>query len=130
MGRREHHGPETIVHDDELRSLYLTEWLGERGYDAERVYYDQSYARRSCCASGCGKSRRTTIRMASSSGADYTELPLAERQRINENARRVCLREWLKQVMRDEMRLATYVPDEARGDGERGRAGCCRVALS
>ena len=29
-----------------MRALYLAEWLGERGYDAERVYNDLGYARR------------------------------------------------------------------------------------
>ncbi len=115
--------PETIVHDDELRSLYLTEWLGERGYDAERVYYDQAYARLSLLREWL----REEPQRYDPDGIiveNYTALPLAERQRINENARRTCLREWLKQVVRDEMRLATYVPDEVEeasgvdGDGD------------
>jgi DNA-directed RNA polymerase subunit beta len=33
--------------DAEVRALYLAEWLGERGYDPERVYRDEGYARRS-----------------------------------------------------------------------------------
>ncbi len=32
--------------DDEVRSLYLAEWLSERGYDPERTYRDYGYARR------------------------------------------------------------------------------------
>ena len=32
--------------DDEVRGLYLAEWLGERGYDPEKVYRDYGYARR------------------------------------------------------------------------------------
>ena len=32
--------------DDEVRALYLADWLGERGYDPERVYNDATYARR------------------------------------------------------------------------------------
>jgi DNA-directed RNA polymerase subunit beta len=115
--------PETIVHDDELRSLYLTEWLGQRGYDAERVYYDQAYAR--------GSLLREWLREEPQNYdpdgiivENYTELPLAGRQRINENARRVCLREWLKQVVRDEMRLASYVAEEVEEtDDEDSRDG-------
>jgi hypothetical protein len=105
----------SIIHDDELRSLYLTEWLGQRGYDAERVYYDQGYARRArCCANGCAKSRRATILMASCRGRErlHDAVLSTERQQINENARRACLREWLKQAVRDEMRLVSYAPDE------------------
>ncbi len=41
------------------------------------------------------------------------EIPLSERMRINENARRACLREWLKQTVRDEMRLAVYEADDS-----------------
>ncbi|MFZ2361464.1 MAG: DNA-directed RNA polymerase subunit beta [Anaerolineae bacterium] len=110
---------ETIVHDDELRSLYLTEWLGERGYDSERVYYDQSYARLALLREWLREAPQgydpDSIIVAEQ---DYTALSLADRQRINENARRVCLREWLKQVVRDEMRVATYVSDEAMEPGE------------
>jgi len=110
---------ETIVHDDELRSLYLTEWLGERGYDSERVYYDQSYARLALLREWLREAPQgydpDSIIVAEQ---DYTALSLADRQRINENARRVCLREWLKQVVRDEMRVATYVSDEAMEPAE------------
>jgi DNA-directed RNA polymerase subunit beta len=39
--------PETIEDDDEVRRLYLEEWLGERGYDVSELITDQIYARRS-----------------------------------------------------------------------------------
>jgi DNA-directed RNA polymerase subunit beta len=102
----------TIVHDDELRSLYLSEWLGQRGYDAERVYYEQAYARRSLLREWL----REEPQNYDPDGIiveNYTELPLVERRVINEAARRVCLREWLKQMVRDEMRLAVYDSEDA-----------------
>ena len=77
---------ETVVHDDELRLLYLTEWLGQRGYDAERVYYDQAYARRSQLREWL----REEPQNYDPDGIiveNYTELLPEERQRINENAR-------------------------------------------
>jgi DNA-directed RNA polymerase subunit beta len=37
----------TIESDDEVRSLYLEAWLGERGYDVFRLISDYTYARRS-----------------------------------------------------------------------------------
>ena len=38
--------PEMIQDDDEVRLLYLEEWLGERGYDVYELTSDQNYARR------------------------------------------------------------------------------------
>ena len=39
--------PEAIMDDDEVRSLYLEKWLGERNYDVYRLISDRTYARRS-----------------------------------------------------------------------------------
>ncbi len=39
--------PEMIEDDDEVRRLYLEQWLGERGYDVMTLISDQTYARRS-----------------------------------------------------------------------------------
>jgi DNA-directed RNA polymerase subunit beta len=115
--------PDTIVHDDELRSLYLTEWLGQRGYDGERVYYDQAYARRSLLREWL-REEPQHYDPDSIIVENYSQLPLSERQRINENARRVCLREWLKQVVRDEMRQASYVAvDVEEASDEDSRSG-------
>jgi DNA-directed RNA polymerase subunit beta len=38
--------PEAIKDDDEVRLLYLEEWLGERGYDVYELVANQNYARR------------------------------------------------------------------------------------
>ena len=105
---------EAIVNDDELRSLYLTEWLGQRGYDAERVYYEYAYARR-CLLREWLREEPQNYDPDSIIVEEYTALPLDDRKRINETARLVCLREWLKQVVRDEMRLAVYVSGEEDG---------------
>jgi DNA-directed RNA polymerase subunit beta len=39
--------PETIEDDDEVRRLYMEEWLGDRGYDVYQLISDLTYARRS-----------------------------------------------------------------------------------
>ncbi len=39
--------PESIQDDDEVRLLYLEQWLGERGYDVYRLASESTYARRS-----------------------------------------------------------------------------------
>jgi DNA-directed RNA polymerase subunit beta len=115
IGRSE----EDIVDDAEIRALYLSEWLGERGYDPQRVYFDEGYTRQ-CLL------REWLVEEPQGYDADsiltfeVEGLAAEERQRRNENARRVCLREWLKQVTRDRMRLADYVeaqdPDEVETD--------------
>ena len=106
-----------ILHDDELRTLYLTEWLGQRGYDAEQVYYNQSYARRSLLREWLREEPQNydPDRILVSED-EYTALPLPARQQLNEQARRVCLREWLKQAVRDEMRLISYAQVDAGAD--------------
>ena len=38
--------PEMIMDDDEVRLLYLEEWLGERGYDVYELSANKEYARR------------------------------------------------------------------------------------
>jgi DNA-directed RNA polymerase subunit beta len=40
------YSPETIRDDDEVRLLYLEQWLGERGYDVARLTSDTYYARK------------------------------------------------------------------------------------
>ncbi len=39
--------PETIRDDNEVRNLYIEQWLGERGYDVYRLISEEVYARRS-----------------------------------------------------------------------------------
>ncbi|MCB0243502.1 MAG: DNA-directed RNA polymerase subunit beta [Anaerolineae bacterium] len=101
---------EEIANDDEVRSLYLAEWLGERGYDPEQVYYDESYARNAILREWLREEPQgynpDEIRVD-----NYEKLDVDQRKKLNERARLVCLREWLKQVKRDEMRLAVFAED-------------------
>ena len=101
---------EEISNDDEVRSLYLAEWLGERGYDAEQVYYDEPYARNAILREWLREEPQgydpDKIRVD-----NYEQLNVDERKTLNEKAQLVCLREWLKQVKRDEMRLAAFAED-------------------
>ncbi len=43
--KQQEYTPEAIEDDDEVRLLYLEQWLGEEGYDAARLQTDQDYAR-------------------------------------------------------------------------------------
>ncbi len=118
---------EEISNDDEVRSLYLAEWLGERGYDSEQVYYDESYARNAILREWLREEPQgynpDEIRVD-----NYEQLDVDQRKKLNERARLVCLREWLKQVKRDEMRLAAFVEDTE--EPEEGITPSGRTTLS
>ena len=44
--QEEEYDPEAIKDDDEVRLLYLEEWLGDRGYDIYEISSNRDYARR------------------------------------------------------------------------------------
>jgi DNA-directed RNA polymerase subunit beta len=48
--REMEYSPESIRDDEEVRLLYLEEWLGDKGYDVYQLDSDQTYARRSTLA--------------------------------------------------------------------------------
>ena len=45
--------PETIQDDDEVRRLYLEQWLGERGYDVYRLSSKWTMPAHAADANGC-----------------------------------------------------------------------------
>jgi len=83
----------TIESDDEVRSLYLEAWLGERGYDVFRLISDYTYARRS-----------TLYEWLRDNLSDPEELlvfedrqiPYSERQKQDKQAVITCLRLWME----------------------------------
>jgi DNA-directed RNA polymerase subunit beta len=83
--------PETIRDDDEVRRLYLEEWLGSRGYDVYQIVSDQDYARRSTAYEWLkdkGYAPETILAF---------EIPdNAMRASMDDNALKTCLRLWLK----------------------------------
>jgi len=83
----------SLQDDDELRRLYLLEKLGERGYDIERLYDDERYARRATLHEWL-----IDRGYAPDALLDYGDQPLSleERDLRVENARRVTLKEWLR----------------------------------
>jgi len=108
--------PEELLKDDEhLCLLYLSEWLGERGYDSDRVKEDRTYARRAML--------REWLREWPQ-GHDPDALlvfeddvrSLEDRYRADEEVRKVCLREWLKQIVRERMREAQYELQEVESE--------------
>ncbi|MCK4675697.1 MAG: hypothetical protein KAT61_07255, partial [Gammaproteobacteria bacterium] len=87
--------PETIKDDDEVRNLYLEEWLGERDYDVYRLVSDRQYARRA-----------VLIEWLKDQGYDPDEIlyfedmdiPEAERPEQDKRAVFACLRLWMKHL--------------------------------
>jgi DNA-directed RNA polymerase subunit beta len=86
-----------LIDDHEACSLYLGEWLGQNGYDLERLWSDEGYARRSVL--------RQTLKEL---GYDPDEIlifedderGLVDRQRADELANDICLRLWMRDLGR------------------------------
>jgi DNA-directed RNA polymerase subunit beta len=104
---------ETDLQDDsEVRALYLAEWLGERGYDAEQVYHDEGYARRAMLREWLAEEPQSyRPEMLLWFAEDQRDLAL--RESADEMARVVCQREWLKWVERERMRFIRLQAKEA-----------------
>ena len=95
--------------DDEVRALYLAEWLGERGYDAETAYSDYGYARQAVLHEWLAEEPQGyDPELLISPATD--DRPLRVRQESDELARVVCQREWLKWVEREQMRVTNLEP--------------------
>jgi DNA-directed RNA polymerase subunit beta len=96
---------EELSDDHEACTLYLGEWLGEMGYDLERLWSDEKYARRSVL--------EQTLREL---GYDPDEIlifedderDVADRERADELANDLCLRLWMRDV--------GHVADELEGE--------------
>ena len=86
---------EQLSDDAEACTLYLTHWLGEKGYDLERLLSDEIYARRSVL--------QQTLKDL---GYDPEEILVFEgdqrdstaRAKADDLARDVCLRVWIQQL--------------------------------
>ena len=100
--------PEELLRDDDhVRTLYLSEWLGERGYDRDRIMTDRAYTRRAVLREWLKEWPQRYDPDALLVFEDDPR-PLEERLRADDMARKVCLREWLKQVIREKMRVTRY----------------------
>ena len=96
-----------------MRALYLAEWLGERGYDPEQVYRDDGYARRAMLREWLREEPQGYDPDKLLSFAD-DDRPLPVREEADELARVVCLREWLKWVVRERMRVTNLDEQAAK----------------
>jgi DNA-directed RNA polymerase subunit beta len=83
--------PEDVT-DDEVLSFYLLQWVGENGYDHERLVREQDYARQAVMLEWLRERGYDPEQLVSFSFEPSLE---AERVRRRERARSACLREWV-----------------------------------
>jgi DNA-directed RNA polymerase subunit beta len=109
--KQQEYDPLAIEDNDEVRRLYLENWLGERGYDVYQIISDVTYARRSTVREWLhdqGYDPGTILVFEDS------EVPLDARENTDLTAIDACLRLWLKGRSIDA--------DELSGDALRDRA--------
>ena len=85
--------PSTIEDDQEVRRIYLENWLADRGYDAYRLISDEDYARRSVLREWL---RDNEINPDSLLAFENVSDAGPDRLDKNKNAIESCLRLWLK----------------------------------
>ncbi|HVN54500.1 MAG TPA: DNA-directed RNA polymerase subunit beta [Anaerolineaceae bacterium] len=91
----EEYTPENITDDDEVRLLYLEQWLGERGYDIYEISSDQTYARRSTAREWLrdqGYDPDLTLHF------EDMQVSLEAETEQDQRALNVCLRLWLERM--------------------------------
>ncbi len=94
---------EELESEDDLRTLYLTEWLGELGYDEERIALDPVYARRAVLRQWLmerGYDPEYLLAFEGDRRPESIGTPAREAVRIT------CLREWLYMMRDRSMRRA------------------------
>jgi DNA-directed RNA polymerase subunit beta len=94
---------EELESEVDVRTIYLTEWLGELGYDEELLALDQAYARRAVLHEWLAERGHDPDFLLAFEGDRRPEtigIPAREAVRI------VCLREWLHMIHDRTMRYA------------------------
>ncbi len=87
--------PTTITDDDEVRRLYLEQWLGERDYDVYQIISDNYYARRSVLREWLRDHGYNPDEILYFGGGDDREAPKSTTE-LDSNAINACLRLWLQ----------------------------------
>jgi DNA-directed RNA polymerase subunit beta len=99
------YSPDSIRDDDEVRNLYMEQWLGDRGYDVYQLISDRLYARRSVLREWLRDHEFDPDQILVFEGK---EIPASERPLQDERAVNACLRLWIE----DMEGSATKVKDE------------------
>src|SRR5690606_34897570 len=91
--KQQEYDKDSIEDDDEVRRLYLEDWLGERGYDVYELISDVTYARRSVLREWLrdkGFDPDTILSF------EDDKRPIDERLESDKQAVKACLHLWLQ----------------------------------
>jgi len=94
---------EDLIDEDDVRILYLVDWLGDLGYDEEQLALDQVYARRAVLREWLKERGYDPDFLLAFEG---DRRPQTVGVRAREAVRIVCLREWLHMVRERSQRFA------------------------
>ena len=93
--RQFEYDPEMIEDDDEVRSMYLEEWLGERGYDVYKLVSDRTYARRAVLWEWLIDRGYEPDKILA---FEDMEIPVSAREKQDKRAVNACLRIWMESL--------------------------------
>ena len=94
---------EDLIDEDDARTLYLVDWLGDLGYDEEQLALDKVYARRAVLREWLKERGYDPDFLLAFEG---DRRPQTVGVRAREAVRIVCLREWLHMVRERSQRFA------------------------
>ncbi len=101
---KEHdYDPESIEDDDEVRNLYLEQWLGKRGIDSSNLKSDPIYARRVALQEWLRDRGYDPEKILF---FEDKEIPVDDREEQDERAISACLRLWLSELGVDSKSIA------------------------
>jgi DNA-directed RNA polymerase subunit beta len=106
--------PTTLTDDDEVRRLYLEQWLGDREYDIYQIISDNYYARRSVLREWLRDRGFDPDGILYFGGADGSEAQESS-PTMDANAIDTCLRLWLQERGVDDKKLSE---DQIRAKAE------------
>jgi DNA-directed RNA polymerase subunit beta len=98
---------ESLDDDKEARNLFLSAWLGEEGYDSDRLMTDREYARMSVAREWLRSREWDPDRILPE---DWQSLRKADWAPFNELAIEACIREWSAVILE---RFADEFPEAA-----------------
>jgi DNA-directed RNA polymerase subunit beta len=94
--------------DEEVLGFYLLQWLGEKGYEEERLVRDRQYAREAVMREWLRERGYVPEELIA---FDFLHASGSERQARRERARVACLREWLESIAEDLERSGRPWPE-------------------
>jgi DNA-directed RNA polymerase subunit beta len=104
--------PESIKDDEEVRLLYLEQWLGPKGYDVLRLASDRSYARHSTVREWLREQKLDPDELLSFESVGIGTPDITDKdQKVIE----ICLRTWLEQ---NGVNIAKVQPHDIRHKAE------------